>query len=64
MEKASESTAKVSPKIVKELKIAKSRITFCHFPYDIQLKNLYTLIFLDDFNEVEDNFVFACNFPW
>ena len=65
MEKASGSTAKNSSTIVKELKIANYQITFCHFSLCfIELKDFYTLIvFGVIFNEFEDNFVFASNFP-
>ena len=51
MEKASGSTAKISSTIVKELEIAYYQITFCHFPLCfIELKDLYTLIFLRSFS--------------
>ena len=45
--KASESAAKLSSKVVKELEIASYRITFCHFPLCfIKLNDFFTLIFL------------------
>ena len=64
MSKSSGSTAKVFSKFVKELEREKYRMTFCHFPLCfIWLNDFYTLIFWIIFNELEDNFVFACNFP-
>ena len=39
-------------------------ITFCYFSLCcIQMNDFYSSIFLCNFNEFEDNFVFACNFP-
>ena len=50
MEKESGSRAKVSSKIVEEVKIAKYRIIFCLFSLCfIFLNDFCTLIFLDNF---------------
>ena len=69
MESARESTTVVSSKTAQELKIARYRLTFCHFLLCfIQLKtsvlrNIFFGIFEMIFNKFEDKFVFVCSFP-
>ena len=64
MEKASGSTARYLKKN-EELELTNYQITVCHFSHMFHMAE--ELLYFDKlgvtFNEFEDNFVFACNFP-